>query len=641
MGICFHTNYCKILSFYLLAISLQVDCRKYHPSNSKKILFTTKSVVTRFKGGHSPTNKDVWSSSTDEQPSKSSHKKDEQKENRPLQNQHSSSQRAPFSDASKHTPVGAKMSSGNAPKQETPLFVKDTGFAPIHFLKEMFPIELSEMRKFFAMSIMMFAIIFIFTMTRDTKDTLVVTNCGAEAIAFLKVYGVVPAATGFMIIYSFLAHHFSKRTVFYVTITPFFVFFALFAYVMYPMRSIFHAQAGREQGLSYLVNLGRYWMFSVYYIVAEIWGSAGVPLLFWQCANEVTSIPQAKRFYPLFALVGNLAPIASGLTMKFATKKREGIDPELAFEHSLKVLTGIMLLGGAVVMGLYDYVHDLHDLEVLKSEDRPPDLEKSTHLKDFPRIRPPARGNIQSKFYKQVARPASTKKPKMGMIESFRFLLSSRYLGCLAVMVISYGLSMEFTEIIWKAMIKKAYPDKNQYMNFMGNYSAYVGYSTILMLIIGGKIIKHLGWEVGALMTPVAMAALALPFFGYITFGSSGETSASKGLMAAVLIGTVQNIFSKATKYALFDPTKEMAYIPLDKESKSKGKAAIDVLGARLGKSGGALAQQALVIWVGSILNAAPILGVLFYGVITVWIAAVLQLSKMFHKHTAEKDAGQ
>lgn len=34
------------------------------------------------------------------------------------------------------------------------------------------------------------------------------------------------------------------------------------------------------------------------------------------------------------------------------------------------------------------------------------------------------------------------------------------------------------------------------------------------------------------------------------------------------LTGTVQNILSKATKYAFFDPTKEMAYIPLDQEAK-------------------------------------------------------------------------
>jgi hypothetical protein len=68
------------------------------------------------------------------------------------------------------------------------------------------PISQSEFPKFFALSSMMFWIVFIFTMARDTKDTLIVTSCGAEAISFLKVYGVVPAATIFMFIYSYFSN---------------------------------------------------------------------------------------------------------------------------------------------------------------------------------------------------------------------------------------------------------------------------------------------------------------------------------------------------------------------------------------------------------------------------------------------------
>ena len=50
-----------------------------------------------------------------------------------------------------------------------------------------FPIYGSEVNKFLLMGAIKFFVIMALTLTRDTKDTLVVTQCGAEAIAFLKV----------------------------------------------------------------------------------------------------------------------------------------------------------------------------------------------------------------------------------------------------------------------------------------------------------------------------------------------------------------------------------------------------------------------------------------------------------------------
>jgi hypothetical protein len=54
--------------------------------------------------------------------------------------------------------------------------------------RTLFPIHgKDEVTKFLLMGSIKFFIIMALTLTRDTKDTLVVTQCGAEAIAFLKV----------------------------------------------------------------------------------------------------------------------------------------------------------------------------------------------------------------------------------------------------------------------------------------------------------------------------------------------------------------------------------------------------------------------------------------------------------------------
>ena len=61
-------------------------------------------------------------------------------------------------------------------------------------------------------------------------------------------------------------------------------------------------------------------------------------------------------------------------------------------------------------------------------------------------------------------------------------------------------------------------------------------------------------------------------FFALVLFSAPLEPSLAlmglTPLYAAVLVGAAQNIFSKSSKYSLFDPCKEMAYIPLENETK-------------------------------------------------------------------------
>jgi len=136
------------------------------------------------------------------------------------------------------------------------------------------------------------------------------------------------------------------------------------------------------------------------------------------------------------------------------------------------------------------------------------------------------------------------KKEPLGMLESARFLAGSPYLRLLATLVVSYGLTINFTEIIWKSLVKKQYPDALEYSRFMGSFSSAVGGATFFVIFIGGNIIKHLGWRVGALTTPAIMTVLAVPFFTCILMGIGTD----KMLTLAVALGTVQVSAPRATK---------------------------------------------------------------------------------------------
>ena len=100
--------------------------------------------------------------------------------------------------------------------------------------------------------------------------------------------------------------------------------------------------------------------------------------------------------------------------------------------------------------------------------------------------------------------------------------------------------------------------------------------------------------------------------------------------LMAVLVGAAQNIFSKGSKYSLFDPCKEMAYIPLDEETKVKGKAAIDVICNPLGKSGGSLVQQFMIFTFGSLAASTPYLGGVLLVIVLMWLKAAASLNVQF-----------
>ena len=61
-----------------------------------------------------------------------------------------------------------------------------------------------------------------------------------------------------------------------------------------------------------------------------------------------------------------------------------------------------------------------------------------------------------------------------------------------------------------------------------------------------------------------------------------------------------------------------------------KGKAAIDVVCNPLGKSGGALIQQFMILTFGSLANSTPYLGGILLLIVSAWLAAAKSLDTQF-----------
>mmetsp|Transcript_64006 Transcript_64006/g.106420 ORF Transcript_64006/g.106420 Transcript_64006/m.106420 type:complete len:574 (-) Transcript_64006:111-1832(-) len=472
----------------------------------------------------------------------------------------------------------------------------------------------AERKKIIPLGLMFFFILFSYTILRDTKDVLVVTapKSGAEIIPFLKTYVNLPAAIGFTVLYAKLTNHYSREQIFYMILGTFLAFFSLFATLIYPNQLLLHPHAfcdvlagALPAGFAAPIAILRNWTYALFYTMAELWGSIVVSVLFWGFANEVTTVKEAKRYYPLFGLGANVALIFSGQYVRYVSGLRRAwsglaaVDP---WGRSLRYLMAAVVAAGIAIAGCYNYI-------------------QSSVLTD-------------PECMNEVAQKKAQEKTNMGLKESLGYLASSKYIRNLAMLVICYGMSINIVEVTWKSKLKAQFPNPNDYSEFMGAFSTATGVVTLTMMLIGRSIFKAFGWGIAALVTPSMLSLTGGIFFSLVLLDKPLApliaTLGTTPLMIAVIVGALQNILSKSSKYALFDPCKEMAYIPLGPEEKTKGKAAVDVIGNPLGKSGGSFIQQGLIFTCGSLAASTPYLAVVLAAIIFVWVKAARSLGGQF-----------
>lgn len=466
-----------------------------------------------------------------------------------------------------------------------------------------FPVYRYEFKKLLPMFLMLFLLSFNQSTLWNMKDSIIVTASGAEVIPFLKVWAILPSAVLITMLFVYLSNRFSQEKVFYILISAFLSFYLLFAFVLYPYRDFLHPinsaaylEAVLPAGFKGMISMYRYWTFTAFYVACELWSTMAISVLFWRFANDITQMSEVRRFYSILSFGYNVGIMVAGLIAIIISQKTfNSLIPfgNDAWEQTMTLLVLIVVANGVLTMGAFRWMHC---------------------------------NGVEERFDVSKAKEAQA---KLSFLDSVKHVVRSKYLCCIAVLVLAYSFAINLTEVVWKDQLRHLYGTASEYNSYINGMQVWQGFLAILLSLGMAEMIKRFGWKSAAMVTPLVMTILTVLFFGSMFFDSTNLLFGLSPLMISVFFGATHNCVSKACKYSIFDATKEMAFIPMDHESKLKGKTAIDGVGYRFGKSGGSVIHQCLLFTLVTVSSSAPYVGMILLIVLALWVISVNHLGKM------------
>lgn len=450
---------------------------------------------------------------------------------------------------------------------------------------------------------------YINSFLRGVKDSVLVPSLGAELISFIKFYGVFPGTIIFFICFTKLTNVLARDKLYY-SITVFFgSFFMLYAFVLSPFQSDLHPDLTyliiKYPNFKYQFMMLQHWTTSLLYIMCEICGTVTLTLLFWQFANDLYTIKEAKKTYALFGVIGQSGIIVAGLTQTGISEYFiQHLSENEVWDITLKWMMSTVALAGIGLIALYRWMYK----NVFFNES----LCNRQHTGEREKI-------------------------KLSVSESLKYVCSSKYLWLIMLIVFCYGVGVNLIESFWKYQLKQVYTTQHTYSAFMGKFNIYFGCTSIIVMMFGTYILRKFKWIVAALFTPLGAGITGSIFFSLIICKDLLEplvdSLGTNILLMAVMLGSAQVILFKSLNYTFVDSTKEMAFMPLDRELRTKGKAAVDVIGSRFGKSFGAISQQLMFQFISpSIGDLIYELFLFFVIIMSIWTFSVFSLNKKFLK---------
>jgi AAA family ATP:ADP antiporter len=467
------------------------------------------------------------------------------------------------------------------------------------------------------------------TLLDAAKDTLVITGGGGvQQLPFLVTYIVFPCSVLFLLAFTSVSSRYSRGHTFDLVIAAFATFFAVFTFVLYPLRHVLHPTeaaallaAALPPGLSGAVACFRDWTFSLFYVASELWGDVVLSLLFWGLANETTSLRDAPLLYPLFGIGANMAQASAGLCLKLLATcaHATGRLGDAAWAFQLRALCLIIVATCAGIVALHAHIVRVADATGTTMALPPPPPP--------PPPPPEEPGAARSRRRKSGDSPS--------LAASLATVTSSGHIQALAMCAVAQGVATTLHEFAWKDHLRQLVPTPDAYSAAMGDVATATGVLSMALMLLSPVLFARLKWHGAASASPrILLFGGGLFFAAAVARSQLLPAALGPGLLQPlVVLGSLLFVFSRASKYALWKPSEEIIYMSLDYASRTRGKAAIDVVANQVGKSGGSLFNQALLLGCGGSLPAAlPLMSVAFMACVVNWLGAVASLERWRHK---------
>ncbi|MEN8236677.1 MAG: Npt1/Npt2 family nucleotide transporter [Pseudomonadota bacterium] len=315
------------------------------------------------------------------------------------------------------------------------------------------------------------------------------------------------------------------------------------------------------------------WLYSSFYVFADLWSPWFGALLFWVFANQTITTDQAKWMYPGWGIFAAIAIFFGQLI-----SLRLGLD---IWDNPLGLMLTISATFSAIIFALVFL--SLNRIQYLSAQFPAPQASASQFSLNF-RI---------------------------------------KYLLFIFGIIICYGLCTKIIDLSMKVQLKATYPDPTAYTAFMGQYMQFMSSSNILLFCLTCWWVWVMGWFRSALMVPVIALILGTALFVVHLLGYAPDVLLWYAIAAKVIMFGIS--------WTVFLATKEIAYIPLNSLTKARGKAVIDFLLSREMLTSWIVIG--LLVWDVKLLDApSPYLAFVYLGTVLVWFFCLFKLKHYYNE---------